>query len=195
MLTLTFFNGPGGTPEHSEGDWEASLVGDEGEWAVTVQGPKKSDKWECGWDHTTGEITVVGFNADGDGLSNRLTHASQEFLRSHIRKIYSQTQGTLDFTGAEGCCQCGATETVNTELVVEVEGIKQFSLPEKVTWRCTTCWGLTCRNCCLTIPGLSPKKYYDDTYCSELCLACTTPMREWEAKQEVNGPFAKTSKA
>lgn len=140
MVTLTFFNDGGDSPGHSEGDWEVSLVGDEGEWTVVVQGPKKSDKWECGWDHKMSEIIVVGFNADGDGLSPRLVMAAQTFLRSHIKQVYTKTQGTLDFTGSEGCGQCGQIADRNQQ---------------EVTWRCTTCWGLTCRNCCLTVKGSS----------------------------------------
>jgi hypothetical protein len=170
------------------------LVGDEGEWTVTVTGPKKGDKWECEWDPKTWEITVVGLNKAEQPLSNRLIHAAQEFLRSHIRQVYLATQGTLDFTGSEGCCQCGATETI-APAEMEIDGQKQFPPPEQVTWRCVTCWGLTCRNCCQTVPGTRPKEYYEATYCSALCLACTTEMLEWEAKMQRDGPFAKTRKA
>jgi len=195
-VKITFHNGPSSETDpdpHFQGNWEVDLTGDEGEWTITVTGPGKYEKWEGEWDHTTKEIVVMALNTQDLALSYRLIHASQMFLRSHIEKVFVADQKSLDFTREQGCCQCGQTETVHP-----IKGFNDgatYSKPEKVTWCCTVCNGLVCRNCCLTVPGSKPEKYYDNTLCSLLCLASATPMVAWESKMEVSGPFSKVKRA
>lgn len=181
MVNITLHNGPGTT--HTEGDWVIGLVGIEGEWTVTIQGVKEDEFWEGEWDHDAREITVIGTNEKDVALENRLVHAAQVFLGRTLDKLYVPQQEVLHLNGVPGCCQCGATE-VPHDLGIEIDGEKQFGSPEKVTWRCCVCEGLVCRNCCLVIKDSSPRKYYDNTYCSELCRACTSPEREQEDKSD-----------
>jgi len=180
-VKVTIHNGPGS--KHSEGQWEVELIGDKGEWTVTVTGIEDGEFWEGEWDHRTREIIVMGANEKDQALEQRFAHAAQVFLGRTLDKLYVPQQEVLGLDGEPGCCQCGAAEVPN-DLGVEIDGVKQYGVPEKVTWLCITCGGLVCRNCCVVIEYTRKRKYYDNTYCSEICRACTTPEREKEDRED-----------
>lgn len=180
-MKVTIHNGPGS--RHTEGQWTVELVGDDGEWTVTVRGISTDEEWEGEWDPKTREIIVMGANINDEALEQRFVHGAQVFLQRTLDKRHVPQQEVLGLDGVPGCCQCGATEVPN-DLGVEIDGVKQYGIVEKVTWLCITCGGLVCRNCCQTIPNSRPTKYYDNTYCSEICRACTTPGRAAEDKED-----------
>ena len=79
-------------------------------------------------------------------------------------------QQHLNFTGQQGCVICGKTQH---------EAVESFSRKFPATpveWRCCSCDGLVCQDCCLKLPDDHPDKtatgcdqYYNETYCSERC--------------------------
>jgi len=182
VVKVTIHNGPGS--RHSEGEWTVGLIGDQGEWTVTVTGTEDGEVWEGEWDARTREITVMGANEKDEALEYRFVYGAQVFLQRTLDKLDVPQQEVLGLDGVPGCCQCGATETIDPKGIIDRGGDRLYPDPEKVTWRCIVCDGLVCRNCCLTVPHSRPTKYYDNTYCSELCRACTTPERAVEDKED-----------